>query len=88
MPSPTVNAPIGATKSALLKAIIEPDIYIASKDRERAILLRWVLRDIKNNRLKWSPVNQFDLQTLTDMGLVELQDDMPVLTKAGVKAVI
>jgi hypothetical protein len=30
-----------------LKAITEPDIYTAPSDRDRAIILRWVLRDIE-----------------------------------------
>jgi hypothetical protein len=67
----------------LLKAIIEPDIYTAPVDRNRAIELRWALRDIKSNRLKLLPVNQHDLQDLIDMGLVEIRDDAPVLTNAG-----
>jgi hypothetical protein len=46
------------------------------------------LRDIKNNRLKWSPINQDDLRTLIEMGLVEMRDDAPVLTNAGVSAII
>jgi hypothetical protein len=44
-----------APMCALLKAVVEPDIYTASADRERAIVLRWVLRDIKADRLKLSP---------------------------------
>lgn len=35
-----------APMSPLLKAIVEPDIYTAPADRDRAIILRWVLRDI------------------------------------------
>jgi hypothetical protein len=38
--------------SPILKAITEPDIYTAPSDRDRAIILRWVLRDIDGNRLK------------------------------------
>ena len=72
----------------LLKAIVEPDIYTAHADRERAIVLRWVLRDIKANRLKLSPVSQHDLQDLLDMGLVEMLNDAPVLTNAGVSAIV
>jgi hypothetical protein len=75
-------------KSALLLAIVEPDIYTARTDRDRAVALRWVLRDIKNNRLKWSPVNENDLRTLIEMGLVEVLNDTPVLTNAGVNAII
>jgi hypothetical protein len=50
---------------------------------ERAIALRWTLRDIKAKRLKLSPVSQTDLATLTELGLIEMQDDGPVLTQAG-----
>jgi hypothetical protein len=50
---------------------------------ERAIALRWVLRDIKAKRLKLSPVSDLDRQTLTDLGLIEMRDDVPVLTQAG-----
>jgi hypothetical protein len=74
-------------KSALLMAIAAPDIYTARADRDRAIALRWVLRDIKSNRLMW-PVNQHDLRALIDMGLVELRDNAPILTNAGVNAII
>ncbi|HEX7587959.1 MAG TPA: hypothetical protein VF478_06555 [Anaerolineae bacterium] len=74
--------------SSLLKAIVEPDIYTAPADRERAITLRWVLRDIKANRLKLSPVSQHDLQDLIDVGLVEMRNDAPVLTNAGVNAIV
>jgi hypothetical protein len=75
-------------KSALLMAIVTPDIYTTQVDRDRAIALRWVLRDIKTNRLKWWPVNQYDLRDLIDMGLVEMRNDAPVLTNAGVNAII
>jgi hypothetical protein len=77
-----------APMSPLLKAIVEPDIYTAPADRERAIALRWVLRDIKANRLKLSPVDQQDLRDLIDMGLVEMRNDAPALTNAGVSAII
>ena len=50
---------------------------------ERAISLRWTLRDIKAQRLKLLPVSESDLATLIDLGLVEIQEDMPVLTPAG-----
>jgi hypothetical protein len=74
--------------SNLHKAIVEPDLCAAKGDRDRAIALRWVLRDIKNNRLKWSPLNQQDLRILVIMGLVEMRDDAPVLTNAGGSAVV
>jgi hypothetical protein len=50
---------------------------------DRAIALRWSLRDIKAKRLKMSPVSPADLSTLTHLGLVEMRDDLPVLTNAG-----
>ena len=75
--------------SALLKAIVEPDLLKDHPaDRNRAIALRWVLRDIKSNRLELSPVDRQDLQELIDMGLVEIRDGIPVLTNAGVSAII
>ncbi|MHC2252544.1 hypothetical protein ACVILK_002236 [Bradyrhizobium embrapense] len=39
---------------------------------ERAIALRWILRDIQAGRLKLSPVSDEDLRVLTEFGLVEL----------------
>ena len=73
--------------SPLLKAIAEPDIYTAPTDRDRAIVLRWVLRDIKADRLKLSPVDQRDMLDLIDMGLVEMRGDIPLLTNAGDNAI-
>lgn len=55
----------------------------ADFDLERAIALRWTLRDIKAKRLKLSPVGDSDLKTLIDLGMVEMRDDVPVLTNAG-----
>ena len=52
-------------------------------DLERAIALRWTLRDIKAKRLKLSPVGAADLNILTELGLIEMRDDVPVLTNAG-----
>ena len=75
-------------KSALLMAIVEPDIYTPPVDRDRAVALRWVLRDIKNNRLKSSPVDQDDVRILIEMGLVEMRDSAAMLTNAGVSAIV
>jgi hypothetical protein len=50
---------------------------------ERAIALRWTLRDIKAKRLRLSPVSEGDLTALTELGLIEIRDDLPVLTQAG-----
>jgi hypothetical protein len=50
---------------------------------ERAIGLRWALRDIQARRLKMSPVSDQDLRALTELGLIEVRDQGPVLTPAG-----
>lgn len=42
-----------------------------------------MLRDIKAKRLKLSPVSDYDLNTLIDLGLIEMRDDVPALTPAG-----
>jgi hypothetical protein len=50
---------------------------------ERAIALRWALRDIKGKRLRLSPVSESDLATLSELELIEIRDGAPVLTQAG-----
>jgi len=60
---------------------------LADLGLERAIALRWVLRDIKAKRLKMSPVSTLDLNILTELGLIEMRDDVPVLTNAGHAAI-
>jgi hypothetical protein len=50
---------------------------------ERAIGLRWRLRDIQARRLKMSPVSDEDLHVLTELGLIEMREEGPVLTQAG-----
>jgi hypothetical protein len=50
---------------------------------EKAIALRWTLRDIKSKRLKLSPVAEGDMRTLVELGLLELFDTGPTLTAAG-----
>jgi hypothetical protein len=51
---------------------------------EKAIGLRWSLRDIQARRLKLSPVSDEDLKILTDLGLIETRDDGLALTPAGI----
>ncbi len=60
---------------------------LANLGLERAIALRWALRDIKAKRLKLSPVSTVDLNILTELGLIEMRDDVPVLTNAGHAAI-
>jgi hypothetical protein len=64
----------------------QPSAPLAGLSLERAIHLRWVLRDIKARRTKLSPVSPDDLGTLIEMGLVEMQDDIPELTGEGHRA--
>ncbi|MEH2561870.1 hypothetical protein [Bradyrhizobium sp. AZCC 2289] len=59
------------------------DNPFAELSLERAIDLRWTLRDIQARRLKMSPVSSEDLRVLIDLGLIELRDEGPVLTQAG-----
>ncbi len=56
-------------------------------DLQQAIDLRWTLRDIKAKRWKLSPINPSHLEKLQDMGLVEMRNDEPVLTNAGLDAI-
>ena len=53
---------------------------------DATIHLRWVLRDIKGKRTKLSPVGPDDLSTLIEMGLIEMRDEVPVLTNEGERA--
>jgi hypothetical protein len=59
---------------------------LAGLSLERAIYLRWVLRDIIGKRTKLSPVGSDDVRTLIEMGLVEMRDGTPVVTHAGDRA--
>jgi hypothetical protein len=61
----------------------QPDSPLAALELSTAIRLRWALRDIKGKRTKLLPVSPDDLRTLIEMGLVEIQDEKPVLTNAG-----
>jgi hypothetical protein len=58
----------------------------AGFDLDRAIRLRWALRDIKAKRTKLSPVGPEDIQTLIEMGLIEMRDEAPLLTNEGERA--
>jgi hypothetical protein len=55
-------------------------------DLEKAIALRWAMRDIVANRLKLTPLKEDDLQTLLELGFVEMQDGAPVVTPSGLAA--
>ena len=61
----------------------EPRQGLKSLGLENAVRLRWVLRDIKGNRLKLSPSHPNDLRILVDMGFVEIQTDVLVIISLG-----
>ena len=48
-----------------------------------AIHLRWVMRDIRSKRTKFSPVSANDLTALMASGLVEMREGVPRLTGLG-----
>ena len=54
---------------------------------QEAIDLRWALRDIRAKRWKLTPIDPSHLEKLKSMGLVEMRDDEPVLTNAGIDAI-
>ena len=60
--------------------------HLANLELEKAISIRWTLRDILGNRLKLSPLKDDELRTLLELGLVEIRDDTPVVTEAGLAA--
>jgi hypothetical protein len=62
------------------------DRPLANFDLERAIALRWALRDIAAKRLNLTPLKDDDLQTLMELGLVEMRDGLPVVTQSGLAA--
>jgi hypothetical protein len=77
--------PIGVpARLKLMSADQEP---FAALSLERAIELRWTLRDIQTDRLTLMPASDDDLNVLTELGLVEVQDGVPVVTPAGLALV-
>jgi hypothetical protein len=62
------------------------DRPLSNFDLDKAIALRWTLRDIVAKRLKLTPLRDDDLQTLMELGLVEMRDGAPVVTQSGLAA--
>jgi hypothetical protein len=60
------------------------DNPFAALGLDKAIGLRWTLRDIQARRIKLSPASDEDLRLLTELELVELRGEGPVLTQAGI----
>ncbi|WP_407177584.1 hypothetical protein [Bradyrhizobium sp. STM 3562] len=67
-------------------AVMQDDPF-AHLTLERAISLRWTLRDIMANRTKFLPTADADLQLLIEMGLAEMHDGEPSLTSSGIAAI-
>lgn len=55
-------------------------------DLERAVNLRWALRDILADRCRLLPIKDEDLRTLINLQLVEIRGDVPAVTEAGLAA--
>jgi hypothetical protein len=64
----------------------QPDSPLARLNLDTAIHLPWVLRDVKAKRTKFMPISPNDLRTLSEMGLIEMRDYIPVLTNEGERA--
>ena len=56
---------------------------IPGVDPLRSIDLVWTLRDIKAKRTRLLPPDQDHLRELIELGLVEMRDDVPMITNAG-----
>ena len=65
----------------------QPTSPLAGLSIETAIRLRWLLRDIERKRTKFLGASPDDLRTLMEMGLVEIQNEEPVLTREGARAI-
>jgi hypothetical protein len=59
----------------------QPNSPSAGFSPDAAIHFRWVLRDIKAKR-----ISPDDLRTLIETGLIEMRDEIPVLTNEGERA--
>jgi hypothetical protein len=69
------------------EAVSEPKTGLASLGLDDAIRLRWVLRDIIGKRLRLSPIAPNDLQTLIDLSYIEMKDEVPTITIAGLNEI-
>lgn len=94
--SPISNRPTDVAQTANAVAVTHPadtenaververaKMLLADLDLNTAIHLRWVMRDIRSRRTKFSPVSANDLKALMDLGLVEIREELPRLTGLG-----
>ena len=84
MASDNALVPIGNPSRLNVMSAEKP---FAALSLERAIELRWTLRDIQTDRLTLMPASDDDLNALTELGLIEVQDGVPVVTPAGLALV-
>ncbi len=68
--------------------MINADDPFRDLDRNKAIDLRWSLRDIRGKQWKMSPIKAAHIEKLLALGLIEFQDEVPVLTHAGLDVII
>src|SRR5881394_2299256 len=80
-PATPVDAPADAGNLAIRAE--QAKSLLAGLDLDTAIRLRWAMRDIRGKRTKLSPVSENDLATLTDLGFVEMREELPRLTGLG-----
>jgi hypothetical protein len=64
----------------------QADPPLAGLSIDKAIHLRWVMRDIKAKRTKFMQASPDDLRTLIELGLIEMRAEVPVLTNEGDRA--
>jgi hypothetical protein len=57
---------------------------LAQLELDTAIRLRWVLRDIRADRIAMWPTIENDLDTLVKLELIEMRGKLPALTHLGV----
>lgn len=64
---------------------LEAKSVLSELDLDSAIRLRWVMRDIRANRMGISPASVSDLAALAELGLIERRGELPYLTASGVR---
>jgi hypothetical protein len=97
LPAPSVDQPINdeavfevsamETDGRYATTSEQPSSPLAGLDMNTAIRLRWALRDIKAKRTKLSPISPDDLKRLTELGLIEMHDEAPMLTNEGMRLI-
>jgi hypothetical protein len=81
---PSVTAGSGENTTTMAD---QPRSVLDGLNLDTAIRLRWALRDIKARRTQFSPISQNDLMALIELGLIEMRDEIPVLTYQGDRAI-